>query len=264
MNSYKIILLAALAVCIPFHSDVVEAKYNFESQSDEDTQKLITELANMFIAAQITIFKNQSLINAKNGDKSSLFGQKYLEQVKAAYVEKFGVPFPNLDHPFKVQLQKSMLEVMNDNYTLLTDPDLGFKGLIPATYAFQLSHNFSTLGLGVKIKFTGKKELLRNQFNAPDTWEQETIAKFLKDELPKSKPFFDANAPQDGGLSFRYFIPLYHQGFCLGCHGVLKDNPLNNGKPESQWSNIDISGFPMEGISDGTLAGGVSVSISKN
>ena len=257
------LLLVALST-LPFHATVVEAKYVFKSESDAATEKLISELANMFSAAQITIFKNQPLINAKGGDKSSLFGDAYLAQVKIAYSDKFGTPFPEMDHPFKVQLQKSMLEVMRDNATLVNDPDLGFKGLIPASYAFQLSHNFSKLGLGVKIKFTAPKNLLRNQFNAPDAWEQKKIEQFSKAELEKGKPYFDANAQQGEVKSFRYIVPLYHTGFCLNCHGVPANNPMNKDKPEDQWTKFDVSGFPMEGLTDGTLAGGVSVSIPRD
>ncbi|MFT4924145.1 MAG: hypothetical protein ACI8WB_000223 [Phenylobacterium sp.] len=53
------------------------------------------------------------------------------------------------------------------------------------------------------------------------------------------------------------------QRFCLNCHGHPKDNPLNAGKPSSQWTSVDMTGFEMENWKFSDFAGGVSVSIYK-
>jgi len=240
-----------------------ETTYQFESRTDEETRILIEDLAGMFIAAKVVIFKNQPLINAKSGDKSVLFGEEYLAMVKETYRASFTKPFPANDHYFKDLLVKSMVEVMEENRTLLTDPDLGFKGLIPATYAHQLSHKFSTLNLGVKINFTAPKKVLRNPFNMPDEWEEKTIDKFKNDGWPKKKSYFDADALVNQKPAFRYMTPLYHGPICMRCHGLPEDNPANFDKPKNQWTHIDLSGFPMEGQKLGQVAGGVSISILK-
>jgi len=240
-----------------------ETTYQFESKADEETRILIEDLAGMFIAAKIAIFKKQPLINAKGGDKSVLFGEEYLAMVKETYQASFAKPFPANDHYFKDLLVKSMVEVMEENRTLLMDPDLGFKGLIPATYAHQLSHKFSTLNLGVKINFTAPKKILRNPLNMPDEWEEKTIDNFKKADWPKKKPHFDADALVNQKPAFRYMTPLYYGPVCMRCHGVPEDNPANADKPKSQWTHIDLSGFPMEGQKLNQVAGGVSISILK-
>ena len=57
----------------------------------------------------------------------------------------------------------------------------------------------------------------------------------------------------------RYFLPVKMQPFCLSCHGVPANNPLNAGKPEAQWSNIDRTGFPMENWTLKDFGGGISI-----
>jgi len=240
-----------------------EPRYKYTSESDVETQQLLVEMTRMFTAAKVVIFKNQPVINSTTSNKENLFGDNYLKQVKVAYQNVFKEPFPKSDHFFKEQFIACMIEVMDENRTLITDVDIEFKGLIPATYASQLSHKFSNLGLGIKIKFTAPKKLLRNQFNEPDAWEVDSITKFLEDSWVKNEAYFDASAMLNDKPAFRYITPLYHSKMCLGCHGVAADNPLNKNKPEYLWTSYDIAGFPMEGLLLGQLGGGVSISIFK-
>ena len=245
-------------------SSPANSQYRFISESNEATQLLIEELAEMFRAAKVVIFKNQPLINAKKADKSTLFGEAYLSQIRKTYQKISGKPFPKPGHRIKDELLKAMVDVMGDNEMLITDTDLGFKGLIPATYSSQLSHKFSTLGLGVKLKFTAPNHLLRNKLNAPDDWERKILLRFTESTWIKHQAVFDTNASLNGKSAFRYMTPLYHDGAdCLGCHGMPENNPDNAGKPESEWTKIDRSGFQMEGVSKGQLGGGVSISILK-
>ncbi len=240
-----------------------DSRYNYISESNTKTKQLLTEMSKMFKAAQVVIFKNLPVINSTTSNKENLFGDNYMKQVEATYQAKFKESFPKMDHLFKEQLVASMVEVMDENRTLISDTDIKFKGLIPATYASQLSHKFSNLGLGIKIKFTAAPDLLRNQFNAPDTWEVDTISKFKETNWIKNTAYFDASAKLYGKPAFRYMTPLYHSNMCLGCHGVVADNVLNKNKPEAEWTTIDIAGFPMEGQLLGELGGGISISILK-
>jgi len=261
MKTFKFISL--LLILMSVNTAWSEPRYKYTSESDAVTQQLLIEMSRMFKSAQVVIFKNLPVINSTTSDKTNLFGDNYMKQVKAAYQAKFKEPFPQIDHFFKEQLVASMIEVMDENRTLISDVDIKFKGLIPATYASQLSHKFSNLGLGIKIKFTASPDLLRNQFNAPDVWEVNTISKFLDEEWDKNTAYFDASAELYDKPAFRYMTPLYHSKMCLGCHGVVAENILNKNKPEAEWTTNDIAGFPMEGQSLGELGGGISISILK-
>ncbi len=261
MKMFKLIPL--LLIIMTPNVSWSDSRYSYISESDIETKQLLIEMSKMFKAAQVVIFKNLPVINSTTSDKINLFGDNYLKQVKATYQAKFKEPFPKIDHFFKEQLVASMVEVMDENRTLISDTDIKFKGLIPATYASQLSHKFSNLGLGIKIKFTASPELLRNQFNAPDIWEVDTISKFQEKDWVKNTAYFDAAAKLYGKPAFRYMTPLYHSKMCLGCHGVVANNILNKNKAEAEWTIIDIAGFPMEGQLLGELGGGISISILK-
>lgn len=255
--------LSLLLMIMSVNATWSDSRYTYISKSDAETKQLLIEMSKMFKAAQVVIFKNLPVINSTTSNKENLFGDNYMKQVKATYQAKFKEPFPKMDHFFKEQLVASMVEVMGENRTLISDPDIKLKGLIPATYASQLSLKFSNLGLGIKIKFTASPDLLRNQFNAPDTWEVDTISKFREKGWVKNTAYFDASAKLYGRPAFRYMTPLYHSEMCLGCHGVVADNILNKNKSEAQWTEIDIAGFPMEGQLLGELGGGISISILK-
>ena len=52
--------------------------------------------------------------------------------------------------------------------------------------------------------------------------------------------------------------------YCLKCHGTMADNPLNEGKDRSQWTNIDMTGFEMENWKITDFGGGVSILMEKS
>jgi hypothetical protein len=218
----------------------------------------IRHLANMYQSSMAYIFKAQPQINRPQGDKSALFGQPFIDNVKLAYQAKFKQPFPAIDHPLKEMLLQVMIEVMEDNRTLLYDQDISYKGFIPAIFAFQLSEKLSTKGLGVKFKFTSSPNMIRNQLNLPDSWEELIIDKVKMYQLSE---YLDAQAIYQGKPATRYFVPVKVDKFCLNCHGSPQDNPLNSTKPQSQWSNVDVTGFVMENWKMGDFGGGVSVVI---
>lgn len=153
-----------------------------------------------------------------------------------------------------------MVEVMDDNKELLYDDEIGFKGVIPATFAFQLSAKLATKGIGLNIKFTRTENGIRNSLNKPDSWEN-TVMKKIK-AIPKI--YYDENALLNGKAAIRQFTPLPMVPLCLACHGVPSQNPLNVGKDPSQWTTIDITGFEMENWTLDDFGGGVSISIEKS
>ncbi len=227
---------------------------------DAKMKNLINDITKIYMSSMFYIFKNQPLINQQNIDKRELFGTNFIENIEAVYREKYNEEFPPRDHfAIKVILQV-MIEVMDDNKELLYDNDIGFKGIIPATFAFQLSAKLATKGIGLKIKFTRTEVNIRNNMNRPDLWETRVMHKIIN----KPQIYYDENSLINGKAVIRQFTPLPMEAYCLACHGKPENNPLNVGKPESAWTNIDITGFEMENWTIDDFGGGVSISLEKS
>lgn len=234
---------------------------SFQVNADNKKMKqVINDVTRMYMSSMVYIFKNQPLINQTKADKSPLFGLSFIANIKQTYRHKYGEEFPKEDHLIKRMLLQAMIEVMDDNKALLYDDEIGFKGIIPATFAFQLSAKLATKGIGLKIKFTRTVGGIRNIFNSPDAWESTVMEKIITDP----KIYYDENAMLDGKVAIRQFTPLPMASYCLACHGTPADNPLNAGKDKSQWSEIDITGFKMENWTIDDFGGGVSISIVKS
>ena len=206
------------------------------------------------------IFKEQALINQRGGSKNKLFGSEFIENIKIVYKSKHDEPFPIIDHRAKKILLQSMIEVMEENRELINDDKLDFKGIIPAIFAFQLSAKLSTKGVGLKIKFTRTEGSLRNQLSKPDAWEIDVMKSMIK----KPEVFYDNNALLNGKPAYRQFTPLPMVPHCLNCHGVPSQNPLNFNANREDWTDIDMTGFKMEGWKIDDFGGGVSISIEKS
>lgn len=234
---------------------------SFQSTAnDEKMKKIIGDVTKMYMASMTYIFKSQPLINQKGGDKSSLFGNDFIENVKQTYQSKHNEQFPQINHLSKKMLLQAMVEVMEDNRELFNDEELGFKGIIPAIFAFQLSAKLSTKGVGLKIKFTRTPDNIRNRLNIPDEWEISVMQKILE----KPRIYYDDKAVLNGKPAYRQFTPLPMKPYCLNCHGTPANNPLNSGKVKSEWTNIDMTGFEMENWTIDDFGGGVSISIEKS
>lgn len=246
----KVLLQSILLFCltIPIYAKPLASDNNIH----------IKHINQMYQASMKYIFDSQQLINHNTGDKSQLFAEPFIKQVKLAYTQKYQQPFPSLDHPLKQILVEVMIEVMEDNRTLIYDTDIQFKGLIPAIYAFQLSEKLKTKGLGLVIKFTSSEDMVRNQLNLPDDWERLTINKVKTYDLPD---YLDTQAVYKQKPATRYFSTVKLTQFCLDCHGSAQNNPMNRKRPKPQWTNVDITGFEMENWTVSNFGGGVSVVI---
>lgn len=235
----------------------------FNSQANADNtrmKKVINDITKIYMSSMTYIFINQPLINQKTDDKSELFGQKFLDNIRQTYSSKYSEEFPQEDHYAKTILLQTMVEVMDSNKELLYDQDIGFKGIIPATFAFQLSAKLATKGIGLKIKFTRTAGNIRNILNRPDSWETSVMKKIIN----TPKIYYDENALLNNKPAIRQFTPLPMAHFCLACHGKPENNPLNAGKNQSEWTDIDMTGFKMENWTIDDFGGGVSISIEKS
>jgi hypothetical protein len=231
-----------------------------DNDIDIEIRNLIDDISKIYISSMVYIFKNQALINKKNLNKHDLFGEKFIDNIKLTYRKKFNEDFPKQDHFSIKMLLQSMIEVMEDNRPLFEDDEIAFKGIIPAIFAAQLSAKLSTKGIGLKIKFTRTTPGIRNKLNIPDQWETEIMKKILQNP----KIYYDENSLLNGQPAYRQFTPLPMAPYCLFCHGTMADNPINKGKEKSQWTNIDMTGFPMENWTINDFGGGISISIEKS
>ncbi|MHB1254978.1 MAG: ATP-binding protein [Dethiobacteraceae bacterium] len=85
----------------------------------------------------------------------------------------------------------------------------------------------------------------RNPENLPDAFEREALSKFAQNpELTELYTEYRMNDKQ----IFRYITPIYLEQSCLACHG----------EPAGE---LDVAGFPREGLRGGELAGAISVLI---
>jgi hypothetical protein len=228
--------------------------------NESDVKYVLGDITKIYMSSMVYIFKEQKLINQRGGNKEKLFGVEFVNNVKMTYKNKYLKPFPEIDHKVKESLLKSMIEVMEDNRELINDDQLDFKGIIPAIFAFQLSAKLSTKGVGLKIKFTRTEEGLRNELNKPDSWE----TKVMKQIIVKPQVYYDENASIRGKPAYRQFTPLPMAPYCLKCHGVPAQNPVNFNKNQSDWTDIDMTGFKMEGWTMEDFGGGISISIEKS
>jgi len=249
-----------LALILCFIFTVLPYKASLASESRNEMRQVIGDITKIYLSSMVYIFKHQELINQKGGDKDELFGDSFMENVKAVFETKYKDEFPKNDYFAIRMLVQAMVEVMEDNKPLLNDTEIGFKGFIPAIFAFQLSEKLSIKGIGLKIKFTRTKAGLRNTFNFPDAWEIAMMEKIIR----TPRIYYDENATLNGRPAYRQFTPLPMKPYCLNCHGKPENNPLNYGKKEADWTNVDMTGFPMENWSMQDFGGGVSVSIEKS
>ncbi len=225
--------------------------------ADESEQVEVKLIAQMYLASMDYIFEQQNTINTSNVDKSHLFGKQFIENVSTVYKEKYKRLFPQ-PSSLKVSLMyQVMIEVMEDNKTLIQDNDLTFKGFIPAVYAFQISQKFIQKGVGIKLKFTNQANRVRNLFNLPEAWEANSINR-LK-QTNESELIISSN-PSKNSQPDRYITKISMSPMCLTCHGAPQDNPVNNGKPVNEWTRLDKTGFEMENWKITDFGGAVSAS----
>ena len=220
------------------------------ASEDEIDHTVLLHLTGFLRSARQVISDQQALINEPKSGKQ-LTGQKLIELAKAKYVEQTGHPVPVLD-PTSAEGQMlqaevdAMQEVMDDAQPLINDPSRGFKGFLPAVFAYQVAERFSRKvgGLGY-LKLTAPAELVRHRPNFPDAWENEVITTKFQAPGFKRGEFVEQEAPLNGKKAYRVLIPEYYDSSCLSCHGEPK-------------GSRDITGGKREGGKIGDLGGAIS------
>ena len=222
--------------------------------ADFEEVQIALSLAKLLQAGRTVISSNQALINdPERGDKG-LTGEVVLAAAMENYRKATGLD-PRLIAPTSRQgrlLQAEMAtikEVVDENQTFINEKGIGFKGFIPAIFARLVTERLQEkVGTEVQIKVTAPPALVRNRKSRPDDWEKSIIeGKFLSPDWTRGQVFYQAQ-PNQGRDAFRVMVPEYYAKSCLSCHGQKK-------------GEVDITGYPKEGASEGDLGGVISITL---
>lgn len=117
-----------------------------------------------------------------------------------------------------------------------------FKGLNPAAVGRGVGAIFKEI-TGFEVRQTRFR--VRRPENAPDSFDWEALSRFQAD--PALSEYY-RSVTYEGTAMFRYAVPLRTERECLVCHGA----------PAGE---LDIAGYPKEGLNEGDLAGAISVTL---
>lgn len=133
-------------------------------------------------------------------------------------------------------------EQPNINYD--RDGTYNFKGLYCSLVGKSVGKLFT---LSTDGRYTLRYTRLdpRNALDAPDEFEQRALDAFYHEGASEYTGFVNA---ADGSREYRYVGPIYLTDSCLECHGA----------PAGE---LDVTGFPKEGLSAGDIGGAVSISM---
>ena len=219
-----------------------------------DEEEIALNLANLLRAARAEISAQQELINDPMVGDKGLTGDVVLAETLARFEESTGIdptavdPKSAMGELFQAQMA-AITEVMDEAQESINQPEVGFKGFVPAIFARLVNERFKEkVGDRAEIKVTAPMALVRNRKARPDAWESEHIQnQLLAADWPEGQVF--STAAQSGGReAFRVLVPEYYTAGCLSCHGEPK-------------GEIDVTGYPKEGGKLGDLGGVISITL---
>lgn len=227
------------------------------TQADEKMDvEIALSLATMLQSARSVISRHQDLINdPERGDKG-LTGDLVLAEAIEDYKQETSRDPMALDpgsrHGRLLRAEMAAIkEVMDESQGLINQKGLAFKGFIPAIFGRLITERLQDkAATELRIKVTAPPELVRNRKSRPDPWEREIIeTKFLSPSWTRGDIYYEAEkAGENERDAFRVLVPEYYSASCLTCHGGTK-------------GEIDITGYPKEGASEGDLGGVVSITL---
>jgi hypothetical protein len=220
---------------------------------ESEDAAIAQSLAQMLRSARTVISESQTKIDdTAIGDKG-LSGKVVLDLAIQKYKSATGVDPLSIDPQSREgkllhELMDSIVEVMDENQTLINTPGTGFKGFIPAVFARLVDEAFARRAQGeADIKVTAPLNLVRNRKARPDEWEAQVIAtKLLQPDWPHGQPF--SAVVLEGRPAFRIMVPEYYGESCLSCHGTPK-------------GEMDKTGYPKEGAKLGDLGAVISITL---
>jgi hypothetical protein len=218
-----------------------------------DEAAIAESLAQMLRSARTVISESQSRIDDPAIGDKGLSGKVVLDLAVRKYQTAMGTD-PTALEPQSRQgrllraLTASIVEVMDENQSVINAAGTGFKGFIPAVFARLVDESFNRHAQGeAEIKVTAPPELVRNRKARPDPWEAQVIAtKLLQADWPHGQPY--SSIVTDGRPAFRIMAPEYYGQTCLVCHGAPK-------------GEMDKTGYPKEGAKLGDLGAVISITL---
>jgi hypothetical protein len=225
------------------------------SPGDTNDDAVIAEsLAAMLRAGRTVVSRHQTEINDPAVGDKGLTGTKMLAEAAQVYRDNTKTDPNSIDlstrHGRLLHWQmESIAEVVDANQETINKKGVAFKGFIPSAFGRLVNEAFGRKATTeAEMKVTAPTELIRNIKARPDVWELQVISeKFLQPSWPKGKDF-SAVVENKGRMSFRMAVPEYYAASCLSCHGGPK-------------GDIDVTGYPKEGRSEGDLGGVISITL---
>jgi len=224
------------------------------SQSTDEDGQIAKSLATMLYAGRLVISRNQDRINDPNRGDKGLDAKTVLAESVKIYRDVTKIDPLSIDpktRPGKlIRLQMdSIAEVMDVHQQTLNRHGVGFKGFIPALFGRLVNEALGRRAAGIaEMKVTAPPLFIRNVRARPDQWETEVInGKLLSPGWPKNQSYA-AVTQVKGKSAYRTAVPEYYSSSCLSCHGSPK-------------GEIDLTGFPKDGASEGDLGGVISITL---
>ena len=211
-------------------------------------------LATLLRSARAVISEQQEDINDPSKGDKGLTGEAVLKIAKAKYKKATGVDIdsirPGTVHAELLKAEMAaIVKVMENAQELINQKGVGFKGFLPAVFAFHVSKRFEdSMRHAASIKLTAPRKYVRNRANIPDEWEHDVIEDRFASLSHERGAHFAEAAKKDGKPAYRLILPEYYERSCLACHG----------EPRGE---RDITGGKKEGGKLGELGGAISVVI---
>lgn len=238
---------AALLLLLAMHGPA-----GAQQAASEEELRIAGSIAAMLQSARTVIAQHQDTINdPEKGDKG-LTGAVVLDQAVAVYRKTTGEdPLAADPASYEGRLMRAQMEavveVVDANQETINAEGVGFKGFIPAAFARMVTEAFGRrVGDEAAVKVTAPSELVRNRQSRPDAWEVAAIRDYLlAADWPRGQVHAGIDESSEGP-PVRIMVPEYYAQSCMVCHGGPK-------------GEIDISGYPKEGASEGDLGGVISI-----
>ena len=250
MNSLQFSAITGMLAILTLGAVTPSTSWAVDRAEAEETARL---LAKLLRAGRLVIERNQLLIDDQHKGDKGFTPEVFEQQLVQEFREQTKIDLSKLQNaPITVPpLAKELLpafivaskEVVRDAQVVINQRGIGYKNFIPATYGSQAAARFSKQ-TRVRLKQTTLQP--RNPKNEPDEYEA-SVLKWLSGR-PRAEAY--VSELTDQGQTLRVVMPIYYVPACLSCHGEPK-------------GELDISGYPKEGHTDGDLAGAITVTLTR-
>ncbi|MFC3122809.1 hypothetical protein [Agaribacter flavus] len=174
---YDYYLPLLVGILLTFKMAYAEPTSEQEVGSEQiELQNLAKEKMMILSATYHLLFNLQDTINSPSADKSTLFGENFLNQLKIKFEKLHGTEFPPIDHPYKKQLINVIIKVLENNRALILDKYISNKGFIPVVFTSQIASALSNMGLPLSLKWIAPNNSSISPFSKANESEIKQLA----------------------------------------------------------------------------------------